>query len=142
MHNYPEENDYNFKIDLACNISRISNNSLSLSVSDDSYTGGPRPNTSITTLNFLFNPERLASLDDIIDYSSYPEFAKNMIERYGSVEQKDFLKDHLDIPYYPNSFLLTEESIELVLLEGLPRYMMTLAFLEIPIKDLKLKVEI
>lgn len=140
---YPYERDSNFSIDLACNISRVTRNMMSLSLSDDNYLGGPRPNTMITTLNFLFNPERIVELTDVIEIDSVRDFVKENLEKYGTEEQKQYLAGYLDIEGpLELDFLIREDTLELILLNGLPRYMILLSFIEIPLGDLKLKVEI
>jgi TIR domain len=143
LKDYPEKNDFDLSIELACNISRLTKHSLSISMSDNNYMGGPRPNTSITTLNFLFNPERLCGLDDIIEFGLLSDFVKECLEKYGTEEQKHFLHNHLDlIDQYGIDFLINDKSLEIILLNKLPRYMMPLSFIEIPLSKLNLKVEI
>lgn len=135
------ESESGYSIELACHISRITKNMLSLSLADNNYLGGPRPNTSLKTLNFLFNPERRIYLDELIEAGDITTFLLENTEKYGTEEQKKILPNYADDfrHYFDIDFLLTEEMLEIVMINALPRYMMPLAILEIPLKDLTIK---
>lgn len=128
-------------IDINHNIKYLTKDFLSISIVDDSYVGGAHPNTSIDTLNFKFKPDSVLKLRDAVEYTDIKEFLIECIEKYGDIDQKESLVHYVEYINEENAkFVFDENNVEIIFINELPRVVMALGFLTIPIKELKWKL--
>lgn len=136
-----EKNEMPCYIDIHYNINYLTKDFLSLSIVNDSFIGGAHPNTSMDTLNFKFNPDTTIKLRDLIQYNDLKEFLTECINKYGDEEQKESLIRYLEyISEESVNFLFNDKTLELIFINVLPRVIMALGFLEVPLSDLKLRL--
>jgi|GEM_PF-3553590 len=127
-------------IDISHNIVFLNRNFLSLSISCESYLGGAHPSTSFNTLNFNLNPEYVISLRDIIEFENIEEFINELIENFGDKEQKEYLPRYVEYLDEYLDFTFNENVLIISFINIIPRAIMALGLLEIPLKDLKMKI--
>lgn len=126
-------------IEIGYNINFLSTDYLSMSITCDSYLGGAHPNTSIDTLNFKLNPEIVIRLRDLIEYNNLQEFITQLIEKYGDEEQKEYLPKYVEYLDRNVNFTFDDKTLTISFINVVPRVIMALGMLEVPLKDLKLK---
>ncbi|MDX1719495.1 MAG: toll/interleukin-1 receptor domain-containing protein [Salegentibacter mishustinae] len=132
---YFDRRDMEFNLNISHSIRTLNEKNLSLYIVFDSFFGGAHPSTSIETLNFAFNPERLLKLRDVIDYNNLSEFLLEQIEKYGDEEQKESLPQYVEYLDSENlNFVFDENQIEIDFINILPRVIMVLGNLIIPRK--------
>lgn len=118
-------------------IKKLDKDFLSLTISYDSYFGGVHPSTSVDTLNFAFNPDRLLKFRDITKYDSINKFIKECLLKYGSKEQKESLEPYTEYLTEENiNFVFDDETLEIDLTNQIPRGILALGTLEIPTKGI------
>ncbi len=140
---FVNENCENFYLNIWFNIDQLNEKFMSLSIIYDSYLGGAHPNTSISTLNFTFSPDRILQLDDLVQYNELHEFIYEQLIIHGDEEQKDALQDYIEDLMYDNiDFTFNNEILEIYFTNYVPRVIMALATLEIPLKDLELRMSL
>lgn len=136
-HLYTEVNYY---------INYLSNQALSLTLMDDTYQGGPHPNSYVYNFNFSFNPARQIDLRNFIEINDYHQFVNNAADRYLKVNEEDdpetiiqMVKDNLS-GSWDVDFSFTDTTLTLDFVNFLPRVMQYYGRIDIPLKDLKVKV--
>jgi hypothetical protein len=135
-----EQNEMPCYIDIHYNINFLTKDFLSLSIVNDSFIGGAHPNTSMDTLNFKFNPDTVIKLRDLIQYNDIKEFLTECINKYGDEEQQESLVRYVEyISDDTVNFVFNDKTLELIFINELPRVIMALGFLEVPLADLKLR---
>ncbi len=129
-------------IDINHNIKYLTKDFLSISIVNDSYVGGAHPNTSIDTLNFKFKPDSVLRLRDLFEYNDLSVFLTECIEKYGDDDQKQDLVRYVEYITEDNvNFVFDENTLEIIFINELPRVIIGLGFLTIPIKELKWRRE-
>lgn len=125
-------------IDISHNIKYLTKDYLSISIVNDSFVGGVHPSTLIDTLNFKFKPNSVLRLRDLVEYSDIKEFLIQCIEKYGGAYQKESLVSYVEYINDENvNFVFDEINLEIIFINVLPRVIMALGVLSIPIKELK-----
>ena len=133
-----ETNQMHSYFEIQGNVKYISKDFLSVSIIYDSYLGGTHPSTSIDTLNFRFNPETKLEFREVVEYNNLQEFLINSINRFGDDDQKEALVSYCEYITEENiNFTFDENQIEIIFINQLPRVVMALGFLTIPIKEIK-----
>lgn len=128
-------------IDINYKIKYLTKDFLSISIVYDSFVGGAHPNTSFDTLNFRFNPDAKLTLRDLIKYNNLEEFLITSIKKYGDKEQKEYLANYVGYISEENvNFVFNEEELEIIFTNQMPRVIMALSFLTIPMKELEMRV--
>ena len=129
----------NAYIDINYNIKILNKEMLSMSITENSFLGGAHPNTNIKTLNFLFNPERFVQIQDLFNIGNFQDFLKeNIMKYFDKNEYKETLLDYIKyINEFNLDFVMDNKKIQLIFVNQLPRVIMSLGFLEIPISKLK-----
>jgi len=122
-----------FYLDISHSEMSFNDSYLSLSLVYHSYFGGAHPNTHIETLNFVFNPERLISIQDIVECSNLPEFLGDKIKMYGTEEQKEALPNYVKYINLENiNFTFNDHIITIYFINQIPRVIMALGSIEFP----------
>lgn len=134
--------DTQFDLNIGFKIHTLNNKIFSMTLSTESYFGGAHPNTSISSLNVAFGPERKIDLGDFIVYSgSFENFITKMIQYHSeSPEQKILLMEHVSYITSDVDFSISEDILKIYFIGYLPRVHMPYAFLEIPLNKLDLKI--
>jgi len=132
--------DQPFYISISHSIKQLNETFLSLSISYDSCLGGAHPNTNIDTLNFSFNPDARLKLYDIVMYNDLRAFINDCILRYGDSEQKQSLVNYTEYLTEDNlNFTFDNKTLEIDLANEVPRVILALSSLEIPMINLELR---
>ncbi|MBO3100280.1 TIR domain-containing protein [Gelidibacter pelagius] len=119
--------------EISFNITKLDESFLSLSIIYNSFLGGAHPTTTIDTLNFGFKPDRKISFREIIEYNNLKEFLDSAIEKYGTQEQKECLKDYTEYIDEENiNFTFNDDKITIDFMNQIPRVILALGDLEIP----------
>jgi len=126
-------------IEIGHNINYLNKDYLSMSITCESYLGGAHPNTSINTLNFKLNPEIIITLRDIIEFNHIQEFVNELIEKYGDEEQKEYLPKYVEYLDENINFTFDDKTLTISFINIVPRVIMALGMIEIPLKNLKQK---
>jgi hypothetical protein len=115
---------------------------LSMTLTIENYFGGVHPNNYIHSLNISFKPDRKLNLDDVVQFGNFQKFIKLMIKKYGdNKEHKEVLNNYVEYINYNNlDFSIDKDKLHLYFLNFMPRVVMALGFLEIPIKEIKFKL--
>ena len=136
-HLYTEVNYY---------INYLSDQALSLTLMDDTYQGGPYSNSYVHNFNFSFNPARRIDLRNFIEINDYHQFVNDAVDRYLNVDEEDdpetitqMVKDNLN-GSWDVDFSFTDTTLTLDFGNFLPRVMQYYGRIDIPLKDLKIKV--
>jgi len=138
VRDFLESQERSSYIDINYNIKYLTKDFLSISIVNDSFIGGAHPNTSIDTLNFKFNQDSVLRLRDLIEYNDLKEFLTLCIEKYGNEDQKENLVHYVEYISEENvNFVFDENSLDIIFINELPRVIMALGFLTIPIQELK-----
>lgn len=133
-----ESNEMHSYFEIQGIVKYISKDFLSISIVYDSFLGGAHPSTSIDTLNFRFNPETKLEFKEVVEYNDLQEFLINSINRFGDPDQKESLVNYCEYITEENiNFTFDENKIEIIFINQLPRVIMALGFLSIPIKEIK-----
>jgi len=132
--------DQPFYLSISHSIKQLNETFLSLSISYDSYLGGAHPHTNIDTLNFSFNPDAHLKLYDIVMYNDLRAFINDCILRYGDSEQKQSLVNYTEYLTEDNlNFTFDNKTLEIDLANEVPRVILALSSLEIPMINLELR---
>jgi hypothetical protein len=90
--------------DVNYHINYLSDQALSLTLMDDSYQGGPHPNSCVYNFNFSFNPAHQIDLRNFIEINDYHQFVNDAVDRYLNVDEEDdfesitqMVKDNLNV---------------------------------------------
>jgi hypothetical protein len=133
-----------FFLQVGYNINIFNHKFLSVSIARSDHFGGAHPNNYIYSINFAFKPDRKINFPDLVDYSyfkNFNEFMFKCIEKYGDHEYIDVLKEYTeDINPETLEFSFNDNILTIELLNIMPRYLMAISFIEIPLSDLKLKL--
>ncbi len=136
-HLYTEVNYY---------INYLSDQALSLTLMDNTYQGGPHPNTYICNFNFSFNPARQIDLRNFVEINDYHQFVNDAVDRYLKVNEEDdpetiiqMVKDNLN-GSWDVDFSFTDTTLTLDFVNFLPRAAQYYGRIDIPLEDLKVKV--
>jgi len=123
---------------LSYNVVSISERHLSILLTEDQYLGGAHPNTYLHSLNFLFNP------DYLID--SKTQFSHEVIKK---IVSSKLFSDNLDIDdnsdcgdlsryvedyNYNLEFTMSDNEIEIIIANNLPRVICVCGFYKVPYK--------
>ena len=120
-------------------IKKLDKDTLSMTIYYNSYFGGAHPNTSIDTLNFAFNPERVLKFYDIIKYHDVKELIRRCLLRYGSREQIESLGKYIECMTAENiNFIFDDKTLEIYFTNQIPRVILALGLLEIPMNDINM----
>lgn len=115
----------------------ISKDYLSISITYDSYEGQAHPHTAIQTLNFRLNSETKIEFNEIVNYENLQEFLISCVEKFGDEVQKEDLVRYCEYITEENiNFTFNEEFVEVIFMNQLPRVIMALGFLSIPLKKI------
>lgn len=127
-----------FYFQISHSIKKLDKNGLSLTIFYDTFFGGVHPNTNIDTLNFKFNPERILQFSEIVKVDKLNKFLKKSILKYGDDEQKESLLNYINYITEDNvNFVHNDDSLEINFTNYIPRVMLAIGILEIPMKDIK-----
>ena len=126
-------------IEIGHSINYLNKNYLSMSIVCESYLGGAHPNTSINTLNFKLNPEIIIKLRDLIEFNDIQEFVNQSIEKYGDEEQKEHLPKYVEYLDENINFTFDDKTLIISFINIVPRVIMALGMIEIPLKNLSTK---
>ncbi len=137
--------DHEYLLEVGYTVEMFTDKFLSIVLSRFDYFGGAHPNNYMYTLNFAFNPDRKISLDDLIDYSEYKgfeDFLSVSIDKYADEEAKEYLHQYKEsINIYDNpDFSFNEKTLTIYFSNVMPRMIMALGYLEIPMESLKFKL--
>lgn len=136
--------EFPFLLNIGYNIELLNDNFLSMTLSSYDYFGGAHPNSYIYTFNFTFKPERLISLDSLIDYSGYESFhnfLETMIRRFAHEQQIEHLLNCIQYTTpWDFEFTFNDKNINLYFIRYMPRVYLAHAFLDIPIEQIKFKI--
>lgn len=136
-------NELGWHYGISHNIYFLNKDYLSIKIEYNSYTGGAHPTTAIDTLNFKFQPDLLLRLRDVVQYYDLQEFVTEMISKYGDEDQKEHLVNYIEYLTEENvNFVFDEKTLEISMVNEVPRVIMALSSLIIPLADLKLRVRI
>lgn len=82
------EKKNSFYLDISHLIVQLNKDFLSLSISYDTYFGGPYPNVNIDTLNFAFSPDRCLQFSDIVEYEygGFHKLIREWLYQFGDEE--------------------------------------------------------
>lgn len=136
--------DHSLFLEMAYLVHLSNKKFVSITVSRFDYLGVVHPNNYIYSINFALNPERKIGLFDLIDvseYGSYEIFLEEKIKQHCDSEAQEILPNY--ITYFveeEKEFSITEESITIYFLNQLPYVVKAVGFLEIPLTELKLKI--
>ena len=140
---FVNENGENFYLEIFFNIDQLNEKFMSLSITYNSYFGGVHPNTNISTLNFTFHPDRILRLDDLITYNNVHKFLYEQLSIHGEEEQKDALQDYIeDLTSENIDFTFNNQILEIYFTNYVPRVIMALSILEIPLKDIEFRMNL
>jgi len=127
-------------------INQLSENALSLTLLDETYQGGPHPNSYVHNFNFSFKPARRIDLRDFIEINDYHQFVNHAVDHYLKVDEEDdresvieMVKDNLNASWDVD-FSFTETTLTLNFVNFLPRVAQYYGRIDIPLKELKVKV--
>ena len=127
-----------FYFQISHSIKKLDKNGLSLTIFYDTFFGGVHPNTNIDTLNFKFNPERILQFSEIVKVDKLNKFLKKSILKYGDDEQKESLLNYINYITEDNvNCVHNDDSLEINFTNYIPRVMLAIGILEIPMKDIK-----
>lgn len=128
------ENGY---IEIGYNIKQLNKDYLSISIVNHSFLWSAHPYTSIDTLNFKFNPVSSIKLCDLIQYTNLEFFLLESINTYGNQEQKESLIKYVEYITDENiNFVFDDKVLEISFINHIPRVIMALGTLEIPMDNL------
>lgn len=132
------QNPENFGyIGINSNVAYISKVYLSVSISYESFLGEAHPSTSIDTLNFRLNPETKIEFNEIVNYNKLQDFLVSSINRFGDQEQKESLISYCEYINEDNiNFTFNENNLDVILINQLPRVLMALGILSIPLSKI------
>lgn len=132
-----------FVLEVDYNIAFFSEKFISIIISRFDYFGGAHPNNYIYTLNFSFKPERLLTISELFDLShfkSFHEFLDSMIYSYAEEDSKKILLRYVKFTQAEDlDFSFNEEKLTIYFINYMPRAVMAVGFLEIPIEDLQFR---
>lgn len=137
-----------FELQINSEITLLTGNCVSMSIVEYNYFGGAHPNHHTHTLNFAFSPDRLFSLDDLIDYSGYrnlDDFVRAMVKEYGdpSDDIQDVLLSCLDEhAAYRLGFNIYSDKLMINMDNQLAHGFKAAGYLEIPRSKLKFKFNV
>lgn len=130
----PENSGY---LEINGTVEYITKDYLSISITYESYMGQAHPYTSIQTLNFRFNPETKIEFNEIVNYDNLQKFLIDSINRFGNEEQQEVLINYCEYITEENiNFTFNEKNIEIIFINQLPRVIMALGFLSIPLNKI------
>ncbi|MBE9223669.1 toll/interleukin-1 receptor domain-containing protein [Cyanobacterium stanieri LEGE 03274] len=122
-------------------IKKLNKDNLSITIYYNSYFGGVHPNTSIDTLNFAFNPDRVLNFYDVIEDHSANEFVRRCLLRHGSQEQIENLERFVEYITAENiNFTFDDKTLEIDFTNQIPRVILALGLLEIPMSDINITI--
>lgn len=132
-----KEREYPFYFEISHSIKNLNNEYLSLTIFYNSFFGGAHPNTSIDTLNIAFKPERIIKLSEIIEYDDLQNFVNDCILKFGDEEQKESLVQYVEFLTEENiDFVFDNETLEIDFTNQIPRVILAIGTLEIPMNKL------
>jgi len=117
---------------LSYSIVSVSENYLSILLTEDQYLGGAHPNTYFHTLNFIFNPTYLIDAkshfrqEDIQKIVKLKSFGDNL--NIGESDECEDLSDYIEDYNYNLEFTINENEIEIIIANNLPRVIMVCGF--------------
>lgn len=132
-----------FDLSIGYSIHTLSDKMLSMTFSTENYFGGAHPNSTITSLNIAFSPERIFRIPDIVKYEgSFKHFLNWAVENFSvDSEQREILLNLIEDELSENlDFSIDEKELTLYFTGHLPRVMMPHGFLEIPLEKLHMKI--
>ena len=132
-----------FDLSIGYSIHTLGDKMLSMTFSTDNYFGGAHPNTSITSLNIAFSPERIIQIPDVVKYEgTFMDFLNWAIENFSEdKEQREILLNLIEDEMSEKlDFSIDEKEMTLYFTGYLPRVLMPHSFLEIPLEKLQLKI--
>ena len=133
-----KDREFPFYFEISHSIKNLNKEYLSLTIFYNSFFGGAHPTTSIDTLNIAFNPERTLILSDLIEYDNLHDFVKKCVLEYGTEVQKDTLINFIDYLTEENiNFVFNNEFLEIDFTNQIPRVILALGTLEIPMNRIK-----
>ena len=131
---YLQNPQYFGYIDINSNVAYISKSYLSVSIVYESFFGEAHPYTLIETLNFRLNPETKIKFNEIVNYNNLQDFLVTSINRFGDEEQKESLIRYCEYINEDNiNFTFNENNLEVIFINQLPRVILALGFLSIPL---------
>lgn len=134
---YFKKRDNPFYFEISHTIKKLDKDFLSLAIVYSSYFGGAHPNTNIDTLNFAFNPDRILEFSDIVKYDNINEFINECLLTYGNEEQRESLVGYIEHLTEENiNFVFDNKTLEIDFTNQIPRVILALGTLEIPMKDI------
>lgn len=132
-----------FYISVNFSIEMFSDNYLSILINSDVFLGSAYPWFKLYTLNFISNPDRKLSLDDIIDYSDFKnleDFLKVQISIHANDDIKDDLVEYTKAEYINKlHFTLNKKALVIYYVNLLPHAFKAGGYLNIPTAQIKLK---
>ncbi|MBE9586655.1 caspase family protein [Mucilaginibacter sp. JRF] len=138
-------NELAFYLDVSYTIETFSKEFLSIVIQRSNYFGGVHPNHYIYTLNFMFEPDRLVQLFDVISFEGYQnqeEYLKSMVKKYAYPETKEFMLDYTSYEYiYKLDFSISEEFLTIYYFNLMPHAFKASGILQIPIQDINFKAK-
>jgi len=139
---YFEERENPFYFEITHSIKILNEDYLSLTIFYNSYFGGAHPNTSIDTLNIAFKPERILRLSDLIEYKDLHDFLRKCIEEFGDDDQKEMLIRYVEYFTEENiNFVFNNDVLEIDFTNQIPRVILALGTLEIPMNKMRKKIK-
>jgi hypothetical protein len=134
---YFKGREHPFYFEISHAIKKLDKDFLSLTIFYNSDFGGVHPNTNVDTLNFAFHPDRILRFRDIVKYNNINEFIKDRLLKYGNKEQKECLEKYIEYLTEDNiDFNFDDETLEIDFTNQIPRVILALGTLEIPMKDI------
>lgn len=130
-----------FSIEVNYETKRQGDKTLSVVINVYNFFGAAHPNYYTYTVNFAFNPDRKISLFDILESQDKENLIKSLIDKYAEDECKDILHSYANYEHiYHLDFAIDNEFLYLYFVNLLPHAFKACGYLQIPIREVTLKI--